>query len=138
MFLLTRTTTSMRSGFLMDFACRTGDATRELQSTALETCTMYLKVSLISSCSRLCEILFHLLFCDHALIANAGGCQTFVSKGGMLHRGDGWLVPLKLCFEGHSPSVAATEWTSNNFTWVALTFRYTQLQKMLVPHMVLC
>ena len=42
---------------------------------------IYWKVSLISSCSRLCEILFHLLFCDHDLIANAGGCQTLVSKG---------------------------------------------------------
>ena len=42
-----------------DFACRTGAATRELHSTALETCTMYWKVSLVSSCSRLCEILFH-------------------------------------------------------------------------------
>ena len=41
----------------------------------LGNCTMYWKVSLISSCSRLCEILFHFALCDHALIANAGGSQ---------------------------------------------------------------
>ena len=80
---------------------------------------MYWKVSFIVFKSL--RNAFQMLFCDHVLIANAGGSQTFVSRGGMLHRGDGWLVTLKLCFEGHSPSVAATEWTSNNFTCVALT-----------------
>ena len=86
---------------------------------------------MFSSCQDFAKYFFILLFCDHALIANAGGSQTFVSRGGMLHRGDGWLVPLKLCFEGHSPSVAATEWTSENFACVALTFRYTKSKKCL-------
>ena len=60
----------------------------------------------------------YILICCLAItgtLSTAGVIEIFVSKGGIPHCGDGWLVPLECSFEGHSPSVAATVMTIIHF-----------------------
>ena len=69
-------------------------------------------------CSRLGEIHFLLAWSSQVHCQVHVVFKLFISKGGIPHCGDGWLVPLERSFEGHSPSVAATVRTSKIFNHV--------------------